>query len=25
VTLAGRAEPPSLAILRELAERVMHD
>ena len=25
VTLAGRAEPPSLAILRELAQRVMHD
>lgn len=25
VTLAGRAEPPSLAILRELAERVLHD
>jgi DNA-binding transcriptional LysR family regulator len=25
VTLAGRAEPPSLFILRELAERVMHD
>ena len=25
VTLAGRAEPPSLAILRELAERVMND
>ncbi len=25
VTLAGRAEPPSLAIVRELAERLLHD
>lgn len=25
VTLAGRAEPPSLHILRELADRVLHD
>lgn len=25
VTLAGRAEPPSLAILRELVEKVLHD
>ena len=25
VTLAGRAEPPSLSILRELAQRLLHD
>lgn len=25
VTLAGRAEPPSLSVLRELAERLLHD
>lgn len=25
VTLAGRVEPPSLSILRELAEKVLHD
>jgi hypothetical protein len=25
VTLAGRAEPPALSILRELAQRVLHD
>lgn len=25
VTLAGRAEPPSLSIVRELADRVLHD
>jgi hypothetical protein len=25
VTLAGRAEPPSLSILRELAQDVLHD
>ena len=25
VTLAGRAEPPSLSIVRELAHRVLHD
>jgi hypothetical protein len=25
VTLAGRAEPPSLAILREVARKVLHD
>jgi len=25
VTLAGRAEPPSLSIVRELAERLLHD
>jgi hypothetical protein len=25
VTLAGRVEPPSLAILRELADKVLRD